>query len=289
MSENTSSKMHGPASTQAVNTTGLPRSYGDTKIAILPRDPFWFFAYWEVSPATIEDTRSTVGSANFSASRWVLRVYDVTDIQFDGTNAHRFFDIAVSGSDTWYVNAGEANRTWCVDLGLITPDGRFIGIARSNVVRMPRQGVSSVTDEHWAILQTEFERLLKLSGVDQIGHTSADVAKLMRERWEELVTLSLPTSNMGASSSSVSRPAAGQESRVKGFWLKADTELIVYGATEPDARLTLQNQPVTLRPDGTFSLRFYLPDGEQEYPIHATSADGTMERRITFVVRRDTK
>jgi hypothetical protein len=72
----------------------------------------------------------------------------------------------------------------------------------------------------------------------------------------------------------------------KGFWLKADTELIVYGATEPDARLTVQGKPVALRPDGSFSLRFYLPDGKQEYPIHAVSNDGTMEREITFVVNR---
>lgn len=290
MSETSSSKIQGPASTGLINTTGLPKSYGDTKIVILPRDPMWFFAYWEVSPGTIDETRSRLGPDTFNASRWVLRVYDVTDINFDGANAHHFFDISVDGAETWYVNAPATNRSWCVDLGLVTADGRFIGIARSNVVRMPRQGVSPVSDEQWAILQIEFERLLKMSGVDRIGHSSFDVARLMRERWEEIVSLSLPTSRMGISSSSSSRAAGGgQDVRPKGFWLKADTELIVYGATEPDARLTVQGQAVTLRPDGTFTLRFYLPDGVQEYPIHATSADGTMERDITFVVRRDTK
>ncbi|MFB3789606.1 MAG: hypothetical protein ACE15F_24895 [bacterium] len=76
---------------------------------------------------------------------------------------------------------------------------------------------------------------------------------------------------------------------IQGFWLKADTELIVYGATEPDAKLTVQGQQITLRPDGSFTLRFYLPDGEQEYPIEATSADGTMKKKITFVVTRNSK
>jgi hypothetical protein len=289
--KSSSSKIQGPASTGLINTTGLPKSYGDTKVVILPRDPLWFFAYWEVSPAVIDENRAKIGAEKFNKCRWVLRVYDVTGIEFDGKNAHRSFDLFVDGAETWYVNAGETNRAWCVDLGLITPEGAFIGIVRSNIVKMPRQGVSPVTDEQWAILQTEFERLLKLSGVERIGHTSFDVAKLMRERWEEIVSLSLPTSHMGASSGVSSHLAGGvqQEARPKGFWLKADTELIVYGATEPDAKLTMQGQRVTLRPDGTFTLRFYLPDGVQEYPIHATSADGTMEREITFVVRRDTK
>ena len=99
------------------------------------------------------------------------------------------------------------------------------------------------------------------------------------------MSVSLPSSHMGSSS----WKGAPGEAKPKGFWLKADTELIVYGATESDAKLTVQGKPVALRPDGSFSLRFYLPDGKQEYPIHAVSADGTMEREITFIVKRDSK
>lgn len=289
MYENASSKIKGaPTAAQAANTTGLPKNYGDTRIAILPRDPVWFYAYWEISAEAYGDLRRKLGDKIFDGSRWALRVYDVTEISFDGGNAHRYFDIFVDPkSDNWYVNVGEVNRSWCADIGLTTPDGRFISVARSNVLSMPRHGVSPVTDEQWAILQQEFERLLRLSGVERIGKGSFDIAKLMRERWEEIVSLSLPTSPGGASS--WSRGPVQEEVKPKGFWLKADTELIVYGATEPDAKLTVQGQPVTLRPDGSFSLRFYLPDGDQDYPIEATSADGTMKRQITFLVRRETK
>jgi hypothetical protein len=287
MADNLSSKMKGtPVATESSGKNGLPKNYGDTKIVILPRDPIWFYAYWEVAQAKFDELRAQLGDQKFNSSRWTLRVYDVTGIKFEGTNAHRFFDIAVGPAiDNWYVNVGEVNRSWCVDLGLVTPDGEFIVIARSNIVNMPRQGISPVTDEQWAILQQEFERLLKLSGVDKIGKSSFDIAKLMRERWEEIVSISLPTSPGGASS----WHGAREEAKPKGFWLKADTELVVYGATEPDAKLTVQGQPVTLRPDGSFSLRFYLPDGDQEYPIEATSADGTMKKQITFVVTRETK
>ncbi|MFH1281281.1 MAG: DUF4912 domain-containing protein, partial [Candidatus Omnitrophota bacterium] len=64
---------------------------------------------------------------------------------------------------------------------------------------------------------------------------------------------------------------------------------IVYGATEPDAKVTVQAKPIKLRPDGTFTLRYYLPDGKQIIPVKATSADELEERTITPIVTRETK
>jgi hypothetical protein len=86
--------------------------------------------------------------------------------------------------------------------------------------------------------------------------------------------------------SSAERPA--REGPEKGFWFVLNTELIVSGATEPDANVTVQGVPVKLRPDGTFTVRFQLPDGEQIIPCVATSADGAFERGITPQVRRET-
>jgi hypothetical protein len=77
------------------------------------------------------------------------------------------------------------------------------------------------------------------------------------------------------------------EDETKWFWVNA--ELIVYGATEPDASVTFQGKPIELRPDGTFSMRFALPDGVQVMPIRATSADRIDDRVITPIVSRETK
>ena len=76
--------------------------------------------------------------------------------------------------------------------------------------------------------------------------------------------------------------------KVAGFWFTLDCELIVYGATEPDAAVTMQGKPVKLRPDGTFTVRMALPDGVQEIETIATSADGAEERTITPIVSRKT-
>lgn len=84
-------------------------------------------------------------------------------------------------------------------------------------------------------------------------------------------------------------PSPGSVAREpKPFHFVVHTELVVYGAAEPGATLTLQGLPVALRPDGTFSLRFQLPDGEQVLRAVAVSPEGNVERVITPVVTRRT-
>ena len=293
MSENLSSKMQGKRKNDSeINKTGLPSNYGDTKVVLLPRDPVWIYIYWEIAGDEINKLAQQYGG-DFNPSRLTVRVYDVTDINFDGSNANRYFDVSLnSNASSWYINVGEFNRSWCVDIGYVLQNGEFVVVSRSNAMVMPRHGVSDVTDEQWALLQLEFEKLLKISGAGHIGQSSYDLVKLMRERWEELTKL--PTSGVlgGASSSFKRGESFNSETgaqKEKNFWLRADTEIIVYGATEPDATLTVQGKNVPLAQDGSFTLRFYLPDGEQSYPVEAVSSCGTMSKRITFNVKKETR
>jgi hypothetical protein len=63
-------------------------------------------------------------------------------------------------------------------------------------------------------------------------------------------------------------------SRQPGFWFNVNAELVVYGSTEPDARVSIGGRPIQMRPDGSFSYRFSLPDGHYELPIRAVSSNG---------------
>jgi hypothetical protein len=63
----------------------------------------------------------------------------------------------------------------------------------------------------------------------------------------------------------------GAEPRLHAFWFNVNAELIVYGATDPSAAVTIGGRPIELRPDGTFSFRLSLPDGEYELELAATS------------------
>ncbi|NJM46341.1 MAG: DUF4912 domain-containing protein [Alkalinema sp. RU_4_3] len=74
----------------------------------------------------------------------------------------------------------------------------------------------------------------------------------------------------------------------RNFWLVADAELIVYGATEPDANLTIDGEPVKLNPDGTFRIQLSFQDGELRFPIMAVAADGEQMRNITMNFNRTT-
>jgi hypothetical protein len=258
----------------------LPHGYGDNQITLMARDPYWAFTYWEVTPKRLEAERLGLGSGGSDASL-ALRLYDVTEVMFDGRNDHGHYDIGVyERVGSWFINTGMPDRSFIVDLGLKTHDGRFVTLARSNAVKTPRDGPSSVTDEEWVLPERDFERIFALSGGLDTGLSSADV----RLRSAQRIPFGMASPGMG----SLALMSPMRKERQRGFWFVLNTELIVYGATEPDAAVTVQGMPVALRPDGTFSLRFALPDGTQTIPVSATSSDKEETRWITPEVNRRT-
>ena len=73
------------------------------------------------------------------------------------------------------------------------------------------------------------------------------------------------------------------------FWFTVNAELIVYGATEPNASVSLGGKQIPLRSDGSFNFRFALPDGNYALPVAAVSADGTEGRAVELKFQRSTK
>lgn len=92
----------------------------------------------------------------------------------------------------------------------------------------------------------------------------------------------------GAGMSGVGFSASMPPIRPRKFWLIADAELIVYGATEPDASLTIGGRPVQLNSDGTFRFQMSFPDGFIDFPIMAVAADGEQMRSIHMQFTRET-
>ena len=83
-----------------------------------------------------------------------------------------------------------------------------------------------------------------------------------------------PSSPAGGLAPEISSPPGAALPVQKAFWFSVNAELVIYGATEPDARVTIGGRPIRLRPDGSFSYRFALPDGHYRLPISATAAHG---------------
>jgi hypothetical protein len=142
-----------------VDSEVMPADYGVTSITILARDPHWIHAYWEISPSSIDALRSQIGDA-IDRSVYVLRVYDVSLIDFNGSNANHWFDVAVGReANNWYINLWSDHITCCADIGLRALDGTFYTLARSNYVTTPREYLSPRHEMIWMEVQPDVEEV----------------------------------------------------------------------------------------------------------------------------------
>ena len=132
-------------------------------------------------------------------------------------------------------------------------------------------------------------RVIKIDETRRIWMGSLEITELIRRRLSQDVAS--PTTAFGdaAGSSPTSPFGGGGAEKPKGFWFNVNAELIIYGATEPNAKVTLGGHEIKLRPDGTFSFRFSLPDGKYDLPAVAVSADGTDGRAADLKFTRDTQ
>lgn len=98
----------------------------------------------------------------------------------------------------------------------------------------------------------------------------------------------LTMSGAGLTMSGAGFSASAPPIRPRQFWLVADAELIVYGATEPDATVTIGGRKIQLNPDGTFRFQMSFQDGLIDYPIEAVAVDGEQKRSIHMKFERET-
>jgi uncharacterized protein len=153
---------------------------------------------------------------------------------------------------------------------------------------LPRLAPASAPASLRAWTPQQEQALAKIVSVDEVRRVwmgSLEITELIRRRLPKEIS-SLGVSSFGISS--LSSPFGGVE-KSKGFWFNVNAELIIYGATEPDAKVTLGGHEIKLRPDGSFSYRFALPDGKYDLPAVAVSADGTDGRAANLKFSRETE
>ena len=99
---------------------GLPASYGTERLALLPRDPWWAFAYWEI------DERRLKGNPLGE-----LRLY------FEETGELALSVPCDLGARRFYVKAPHAGRRYYAELGLKPTLDTFRPLLRSNAAALP--------------------------------------------------------------------------------------------------------------------------------------------------------
>jgi hypothetical protein len=260
----------------------LPAGYGKDRIVVMVRDPYWLHCYWELTRHAIQRAEAALAQ-EWHTAKPILRLLDVSshDTTSAAESAVRDIDIH-GGCNNWYIDVANPPRSFRVDIGYLSRSGKFYVLARSNVVTTPRAGVSDVIDENWADIDAKkADRIYAMSGGFDPTASSLELKQLFEER------LRRPLGSPAVTSFGSGGMAFG--GKVRKFWFQLDAELIVYGATEPNSRVTLQGEPVKLRADGTFTMRFRLPDSRQIIPAVAVSPDGIEERTIVLAVERNTK
>ena len=260
----------------------LPKSYGKDRIVALVRDPYWLHAHWELTPQAVGRAEAALGQ-EWHGSKPILRLLDVTPSDLGHTTEKTVRDIEIHGGcNNWYIDVNHPPRSFRVEIGYLAKSGKFYVVARSNVVTTPRAGISDTIDENWADLDAKkADRIYAMSSGYDPAASSLEVKQFLDERLRR----PLGSPSISSFGSGGLLPAG----KTRAFWFQLDAELIVYGATEPNARVTLQGQPVSLRADGTFTMRFKLPDARQIIPATAVSPDGMEERTIVLAVERNTK
>lgn len=250
----------------------LPHGYDRTRIVLLVRDPYWLHAYWEIGSAEREAVRAQSGR-DLTALPLLLRINDLTG----GESSY----LPVNHeARNWYIETGRPGHAFTVEIGAELPGRGFFVLARSNEVATPVDRVSDVLDEEWMVVDEDFARLYRLAAGLGPGQGSLEMMEAVRRRMVR---------QMGSGAVASLMSPFGAPPRERPFWLVVGTELIVYGATQPDATVTIEGAPVTLRADGTFTVRYALPDGERAFPITGTSAEGKDSITITPVVRKETR
>ena len=268
-----------------------------TNLVFLPRDPEWAYVFWQISDSDREKAQS------LGASKLCLRLFDVTGLDNDDINQSTMREIAVDSYSTeWYLPVPVADRDYKVELGY-RYGFDWMSLAFSSSSHVPSShpseqildkfvpfNLDSSSETNNAILHTE--ESVENGLHERLYHAATSYQKSRRVGSEEFMEKlssskdNLNDSGSGLWASGINDSGSGLLS--KSFWLVADAELIVYGATDPSATLTIGGEKVPLASDGTFRLQVPFRDGSQKYEIKAVDSDGVQERNITMKFNRNT-
>jgi hypothetical protein len=127
----------------------LPAAYGVDRVVLVARDPWWLYAFWEVTPESRERARAALGE-DAPGARPVLRVHDVTALDPAGGEPGPSLDVEVEpDAPSWYVNVGRPGASYRAEIGLRTEAGRFLPLAGSNTAATPPAMPSPDTEVRW--------------------------------------------------------------------------------------------------------------------------------------------
>ena len=306
------------------NLGELPDSYGTGRLFLAARDPHWVFAYWDFTGAQLADFRR-----RSSDNRVVLRLFEQNHrapleevtLAHDARNWYLpapkaaasyhaelgywqpdgHFHVVSRSRETTTPPAGLSADTTArfASIPVDLPFTELLGMVRTHLhggerlaealQRLQAEGFQfpfRVDIELGPWTAAQGAAVQRAVGGDVLRTTkigSLDFSEWLRRRLLEETSSGLSSGFSPSGASWSGQPQPGQ------FWFAVNAELIIYGATEPDAKVTVDGKPVTLRSDGTFSFHYALPDGKYQLPVVAISGKTGERRQAALQFERRTQ
>jgi hypothetical protein len=193
----------------------------------------------------------------------IIRVYDVTHSDLGTSAKSHLKDIPIHGEvDHWFIPVDKPAQQLKLEIGYTSSQGQFFPMARSNKVATPSPGTRgkvSLNDSQESD-PGEFH-------IREVHDTRPAPFAFLAERSDQ----------------------GGTIDGTQEFPFQLEAELIVYGSTDPRCEFTLMGEEVPVSKDGSFSVRFHLPNGRQVIPAVTVTPDGSETRTIVMAVERNTK
>jgi uncharacterized protein len=301
----------------------LPGGYGESRIVLMPRDPQWAYTYWDIPNEHKEELRRQGGQ---QLALRIYDVSDI-DINYQTPHSIQEY-LCDELAREWYLPIPVSDRDYVADIGYRCADGRWLVLARSASVRIPPVYPSDWIEDAFITVNWEedlraktfyelippakkqaftaataggnklYEQIFDMAQSTEAMRVAGSMFGSMHQVPEQAVSSYIFPSGVGmwavptASGLNMSGvgmfSASAAPARPRKFWLVADAELIVYGATEPDATVTIGDRKIELNPDGTFRFQMSFQDGIIDYPIKAVASDGEQTRSIHMNFERET-
>ena len=306
-------------------TAPLPASYNTGRLFLTARDPHWLYAHWDFSHEEQfrHNARSVDRHLIVRIHNALQSENPVSEIHVHPESKHWFAHVEQAGeqyvAELGYYSAGHRWKSLAISAPQRTPPDNIsadstitfatipMELSFETMLAMLKEGSVGDSNENIPLARAiENIRLLTRDVFPEAMH----IANWTTEQAQSLSALltagragiTLPSSQdsdrsettpgdestFGDSPSSYASSFFGGEGQAD-FWFNVNAELIIYGATEPNASVSLAGKQIPLRADGSFNFRFALPDGNYALPVVAVSADGTDGRGVELKFQRSTE
>jgi hypothetical protein len=251
------------------------------RAVLLVRDPFWLQVCWNVTRSSVKRAEAALAE-QWHAALPVMRLLEVDAGTTTSSSERVVREMEIHGGVTnWYIDVGNPPHSYRVEVGYKGGNGKFFGICRSNIVTTPTPGSCDAIDGNWTDVAENYEKIYALSGGYAEDNSTGELQELFEERLRRPMGPSL-AARFGLGAENVIK-------RPRDFKFDVDAEMILFGHTKPDARVTLAGEPIKLQADGSFTIRLAMPDKRQVLPVVASSVDGVEQRTVVIAVERNTK